>query len=139
MKVLVDTSVWSLALRRKHHSLSGKEARVVAELLELIREGRAQMVGLVRQELLSGVKTAEQFEALRQKLQSFPDERMESVDHEDAARSGNQCRARGVAASIVDALLCAAAMRRGWALFSTDPDFSRFATVLPLTLHAPRS
>ena len=97
------------------------------------------MVGLVRQELLSGVKTAEQFEALRQKLQSFPDERMESVDHEDAARSGNQCRARGVAASIVDALLCAAAMRRGWALFSTDPDFSRFATVLPLTLHAPRS
>jgi len=139
MNVLVDTSVWSLALRRKHHSLSRKEERVAAELSELIREGRAQMVGLVRQELLSGLKTAEQFDELRQKLQSFPDERMESVDHEEAARSGNQCRARGVAASIVDALLCAVAMRRGWALFTTDPDFSHYATVLPLTLHAPRS
>jgi hypothetical protein len=50
-----DTSVWSLALRRKNESLSTNERFLVTELSELIREGRARMIGLVRQELLSGV------------------------------------------------------------------------------------
>ena len=55
MNILVDTSVWSLALRRKTESLNATERFLVAELSELIREGRARLVGLVRQELLSGI------------------------------------------------------------------------------------
>jgi hypothetical protein len=54
MNALVDTSVWSLALRRKTENLSTNERLLVAELSELIREGRARVIGLVRQELLSG-------------------------------------------------------------------------------------
>ena len=44
MKVIVDTSVWSLALRR------GKdvEGKHVEELEELIKEVRAQLIGPVR-------------------------------------------------------------------------------------------
>lgn len=57
MNVLVDTSVWSLALRRKAHDLDTAERLRVEALGELIREGRAKLIGLVRQELLSGVKT----------------------------------------------------------------------------------
>jgi predicted nucleic acid-binding protein len=139
VNVLVDTSVWSLALRRKHHSLSPEEKLLVAELAELIREGRAQVIGLVRQELLSGLRTAEQYESLRQYLRSFPDERIGTSDHEETAKAGNQCRAKGVAVSIVDVLLCAVAMKREWGIFTTDPDFLNYARILPLKLHTPRT
>jgi predicted nucleic acid-binding protein len=138
MNVLIDTSVWSLALRRKNESLSTNEKFLVAELSELIREGRARMIGLVRQELLSGIKATEQYEKLRLHLRSFPDEVVDTSDYEEAAKAGNRCRAKGVVVSIVDILLCAVANKRLWTIFSTDPDFSNYAKVLPLRIHAPR-
>jgi predicted nucleic acid-binding protein len=138
MNVLVDTSVWSLALRRKNENLSANERLVVRELSELIREGRARLIGLVRQELLSGIKTTEQHEKLRLYLRSFPDEVIDTSDYEEAARAGNRCRAKGIVVSIVDILLCAVTIKRGCAIFTTDPDFSHYAKVLPLRLHTPR-
>jgi predicted nucleic acid-binding protein len=138
MNVLIDTSVWSLALRRKNESLSTNERFLVAELSELIREGRARMVGLVRQELLSGIKATEQYEKLRLHLRSFPDEVVDTSDYEEAAKAGNRCRAKGVVVSIVDIFLCAVANKRLWTIFTTDPDFSNYAKVLPLRIHAPR-
>src|SRR5262249_40690301 len=138
MNVLVDTSVFSLALRRKNESLSTNERLLVAELSELIREGRVRMIGLIRQELLSGIKVIEQYEKLRVHLRSFPDEVINTSDHEEAAKAGNRCREKGVTVSIVDILLCAVAIKRQWAVFTTDPDFSSYATVLPLRIHTPR-
>ena len=138
MNVLIDTSVWSLALRRKNESLSTNERFLVAELSELIREGRARMIGFVRQELLSGIKATEQYEKLRLHLRSFPDEVVDTSDYEEAAKAGNRCRAKGVVVSIVDILLCAVANKRLWTIFTTDPDFSNYAKVLPLRIHAPR-
>ena len=138
MNVLVDTSVFSLALRRKNESLSANERFLVAELSELIREGRARMIGLIRQELLSGIKATEQFEKLRVHLRSFPDEVIDTSDYEEAAKAGNRCRAKGVAVSIVDILLCAVAIKRQWAIFTTDPDFSNYAKVIPLRIHTTR-
>jgi len=138
MNVLIDTSVWSLALRRKNESLSTNEKFLVAELSELIREGRARMIGLVRQELLSGIKATEQYEKLRLHLRSFPDAVVDTSDYEEAAKAGNRCRAKGVVVSIVDILLCAVANKRLWTIFTTDPDFSNYAKVLPLRIHAPR-
>jgi len=138
MNVLIDTSVWSLALRRKNESLSTNERFLVAELSELIREGRARMIGLVRQELLSGIKATEQYEKLRLHLRSFPDEVVDTSDYEEAAKAGNRCRAKGVVVSIVDILLCAVANKRLWTIFTTDPDFSNYAKALPLRIHAPR-
>ena len=138
MNVLVDTSVWSTALRRKSEHLSTAERSIVTELSELIREGRARIIGLVRQELLSGIRTTAQYESLRQRLRSFPDEPIETSDHEEAAQAGNKCRGKGIAVSIVDVLLCAVVMKREWAIFTTDPDFTNYAKVLPLAIHAPR-
>jgi len=138
MNVLIDTSVFSLALRRKNESLGTNERVLVAELSELIREGRVRMIGLIRQELLSGIKATEQYEKLRVHLRSFPDEVVDTSDHEEAAKAGNRCRAKGVAVSIVDILLCAVAIKRQWAIFTTDPDFSNYAKVLPLRIYAPR-
>jgi len=138
VKVLVDTSLWSLALRRKSEALSAAEKLIVAELTELIGEGRAAIIGLVRQELLSGVKTAEQYEKLRVHLRSFDDELVDRADYEDAALFSNQCRTKGIAVFAVDLLICAVAMRRGWTIFTTDPDFATYAKVLPVKLHRPR-
>jgi predicted nucleic acid-binding protein len=131
MNVLIDTSVWSLALRRKHETLGRNEQLLVMELSELIREGRAKVIGLVRQELLSGIKSNEQYEKLRLYLRAFPDELLDTFDYEEAAKAGNRCRAKGIVVSIVDVLLCAVTVRRGWSIFTTDPDFSHYGRVLP--------
>jgi predicted nucleic acid-binding protein len=138
VKTLVDTSVWSLALRRKSEVLNSAEKSVVSELTELIKEGGAAILGLIRQELLSGIRTAEQYNRLREHLRSFPDEPVDTADYEEAAKAGNLCRTKGIVVSVVDALLCAVAMKRGWTIFTTDPDFKNYATVLALKIHRPR-
>ena len=78
MKVLVDTSVWSLALRRR--SRIGNDD-VVAELTSLVEDGRVVMIGPIRQELLSGIRDQAQFENLREHLGAFPDAPIEEADH----------------------------------------------------------
>jgi len=139
MNTLVDTSVWSLALRRHPKDLTAAEQSVVVELADLTREGRARIVGLIRQELLSGIRTPAQYEKLRVALRPFPDEPIDASDYEAAAGAGNACRARGIAASVVDALICQIALSRQWNIFTTDPDFKTYAKALPIKLHAPRA
>jgi len=136
MTVLVDTPVWSLALRRKPADLSRREQALTRALGELIRDGRAQIVGAVRQELLSGIREAERFEKLRQYLRAFEEPSLGVDDYEEAAEMHNQCRTRGVAGSAIDLLICAVANRRGWQVFTTDKDFERYARVLPVRLLA---
>lgn len=138
MTVLVDTSVWSLALRRGSRSLSAEEELVRDELAELIREGRAQMMGPVRQEVLSAIRSRSQYERLRQDLRAFEDPRLGVEDYEEAALASNHCRAAGVGGSAIDFLICAVALRRHWSVFTTDKDFARCARHLPLRLHQPR-
>ena len=80
MKVLIDTSVWSQALRRQKATTGSLlESRVVELLKELIHDGRVAMLGPVRQELLSGVKTKDQFETLQKILGVFPDVSLSSA------------------------------------------------------------
>lgn len=117
LNVLVDTSVWSLALRRKPRHLAPPEAAIRTELSELVTAGRAQLIGIVRQELLSGIKSPEQYERLRKSLRAYPDEPVKIDDFEAAAKANNNCRAQGITGSAVDFLICAIAMRREWAIF----------------------
>ena len=135
MKVLVDTSVWSFALRRDLPS-DGPE---VSELIELIKEARVQMIGPVRQELLSGIKSQAQFQKLRKHLRSFPDLELTMRDYEYAAEFFNLCRSKGVQGSNTDFLICAIAARHKTPIFTTDRDFTLFQLHLPITLHYPRS
>jgi len=72
MKVLVDTSIWSLALRRSG-AISQEDQALIHELNELINEVRVALIGPIRQESLSGIAGQAQFEALKQKLQAFED------------------------------------------------------------------
>lgn len=131
MNVLIDTCVWSVALRRR----SKRVEPIVTELTSLITAGRARLVGPVRQELLSGIKHQEQFDRLRERLRAFPDLDLDRADFEEAAAAGNCCRGLGIHGSSVDFLLCAVALRRKLAIFTTDADFSLFEKPLGLTLH----
>lgn len=139
MNVLVDTSVWSLSLRRAPRDLNDGERRTVRELTELISEGRANLMGLIRQEVLSGIRSPAQFEKLRALLRSFIDVVIDTTDYESAAEASNRCRSKGVTVSVVDCLICAISTNRGWSVFAIDADFESIAEVLPLTLHKPRA
>lgn len=132
MKVLVDTSVWSLALRRRAPAHAA-----VDELRRLVAHGRAALVGPIRQELLSGIRDRAVFANLRDHLQAFPDEPITSADYERAADCFNLCRAKGIQGSNTDFLLCAVAERYRFPILTTDDDFVKFGRVLPLRLHAP--
>jgi predicted nucleic acid-binding protein len=135
VNVLVDTPVWSLALRRK----KDHESPFRRELLELIGEGRAVVIGPIRQELLSGVKAAEQFEVLREHFRAFPDLPLTTADYEDAAGFYNLCRSRGIQGSTTDFLICSVSHGHGLTILTSDGDFEHYARVLPITLHAPRA
>jgi predicted nucleic acid-binding protein len=136
MMVLVDTSIWSLALRRRGEQLSPMERNLTETLAELIREGRVGMLGPIQQELLSGIREEGQFKNLRDYLRAFDEPGLEASDYEEAASMSNRCRGRGIAGSAVDFLICAAAHRRNWAIFTTDGDFQNYSAVLPIVLHS---
>jgi predicted nucleic acid-binding protein len=135
MRVLVDTSVWSLALRRRPGKLSQDQALVVRELKALMDDDRVVMVGPVRQEILSGIRDRAQFERLRERLSAWPDGALETADFERAAEAFNACRAAGINGTPFDLLLCAWAERRGLPIFTTDTDFPLYATAFPVALH----
>jgi len=134
VNVIVDTSVWSLALRRG----APRETPYELELAELVREGRVLIAGPIRQELLSGVRASEQYKTLRDRLRVFPDVALGTSDYEEAASCFNRCRAKGVQGSNTDFLLCAVALRLRAAILTTDKHFDHYARILGIKLHGPR-
>ena len=135
MSVLVDTTIWSLALRRRSRNLGATQLRLVDEWRTLVEEGRAAIIGPIRQEILSGVRDPDVFDRLRVHLAGFDCLRIELDDHDQAARFYNRLRAAGVAGGAIDLLICAVAHRIDVAIFTTDRDFQRYARHLPIRLH----
>jgi len=131
MRVLVDTSVWSLALRRNQTV----ESVVALELRHLISTNLVEIIGPIRQEILSGVRSTKQFETLRLHLAAFVDVPVLSDDHVTAAQFFNICRAKGVQGSNTDFLICAVAVKHNFLIFTTDADFAGFAKYLPIALY----
>lgn len=131
MRVLVDTCVWSLALRRAHGAgLSARQKQLVSLLEDAIRDGRAVIVGPIRQEILSGVKDAHEFVRLESTLRAFPDQPLDTGDYVEAGRTYNLCRRHGVVCGPVDILLCALALKRGWEILTEDGGLLRCCAVI---------
>jgi len=131
MRVLVDTSIWSLALRRDEHVKNPE----VPELRRLITAHLVEIIGPIRQEVLSGVRNHSQFDKLEENLSAFSDVTLLGEDYVTAAKFFNLCRAKGVQGSNTDFLICAVAVRHDFAIFTTDGDFSLFAKYLPIAIH----
>ncbi|MEN9469967.1 MAG: hypothetical protein RL630_1700 [Verrucomicrobiota bacterium] len=130
MRVLVDTGVWSLALRRTDGYLHPE----TEELLRLVMAHVAEIIGPVRQEILSAVRDRPHFARLENHLDAFPDVPLLSEDFVTAAKFFNLCRPQGIQGSNIDFLLCAVAVRCDLAIFKTDGDFRHFAKCLPIAL-----
>ena len=135
--VLVDTTVWSIALRRRPEVPGEAEARVAREWAELVRDGRVRIIGPIRQEILSGIRDERRFKILRDHLSAFPDVEIMPQDYVEAALFFNRCRSAGVSGAHVDMLICAVAARNTWPIFTLDDDFPRYAQWLPIQLHRP--
>lgn len=131
MRVLVDTSVWSLSLRRPNQ---GRRPEPL-ELRRLISAHLVEVIGPIRQELLSGIRNPSQFERVETHLSAFPDAPLLTEDYVTAAKFYNLCRSKGVQGSNTDFLICAVAVRHDFAVFTTDGDFPLFAKHLPVVLH----
>lgn len=134
MRVLVDTSVWSLALQRG----DGQQHREREELRRLVAAHVAEIIGPVRQEILSGVRDQAQFARLEAHLAAFPDVMLLTEDYVTAAKFFNLCRSKGIQGSNTDFLICAVAVRCDLAIFTTDRDFQHFVKCLPIVLHEIR-
>jgi predicted nucleic acid-binding protein len=137
MSVLVDTSIWSLALRRQAREAPAAQRRLIDEWKRLVVSGQACLAGPIRQEVLSGVRSDPAFRAVQERLGFFDHLAVHHDDYDQAAHFYNTLRSAGVAGSAVDLLLCAIASRCDIAIFTTDADFARYARHLPIRLYAP--
>ncbi|MDZ4165273.1 MAG: PIN domain-containing protein [Smithellaceae bacterium] len=135
MKVLVDTSVWSAALRRKEKGgLNNDCEQVILQLQALIDDALVALAGPIRQEILSGISGKAKFDTLKEKMRAFPDTEIVTTDYETAAEYFNLCRGKGVQGSHIDFLLCAVATREKFPILTLDKDFLSYSRHLPITL-----
>lgn len=129
MKVLVDTCVWSKALRYK-----ASDKDITNKLNELITNGNLVIIGPIRQELLSGISETAQFNKLKERLSPFEDIPLKSEHFLKAAEFCNICRKKGIQGSSIDFLICAVASLDKFVVFTTDKDFEHYAEYLPIKL-----
>jgi predicted nucleic acid-binding protein len=131
-RVLVDTSVWSLALRKKEHTQS--EKNYILRLSEVIRDLHLVIIGPIRQEILSGLSDEKKYEDLRQKISVFSDHSISTHEYELAAKFHNECRRHGIQGSHVDYLICAVAKSNGFRILTLDKDFMQYQEYVGIQL-----
>ena len=131
MKVLIDTPIWSYALRA-HNKEHQNE---IDQLESLVRDQRALIIGPIRQEILSGYSDLRKFRKLKEKLSFFENTRIQDIDYELAAELCNQCRKKGVQGSHIDFLICAVSKRIDVPIFTTDKDFPHYQKIISIKLY----
>lgn len=131
MKVLVDTPIWSFALRSQNQKYQSE----IKELSTLIQDQRALIIGPIRQEILSGYSDPQKFKKLKEKLSFFDNTPILDSDYELAAEFCNMCRKKGIQGSHTDFLICAVAGRLDVLIFTTDNDFSQYQKIISNKLY----
>ncbi|GJL51186.1 MAG: ribonuclease VapC [Nitrospirales bacterium] len=125
MNLVVDTSVWSLVLRRPR--VDEGNVFVQAFRFHINQEDGVFLIGNILQELLDGVKTLENFHRLIKLLESFPLLVLNRETYIEAAQLRNACRSNGVQASPLDFLIAAVCISHGFPILTADRDFSNIA------------
>jgi len=131
LKVLVDTCIWSHALRSKKPEFEAQ----VKSLETLIADQRVLIIGAIRQEVLSGYSDLNKFETLKTRLSYFENTPILDEDYITAAKFYNECRQKGVQGSHIDLLICAVAVRLNIQIFTSDKDFGFYQQHLPIKLY----
>lgn len=124
MTLLIDTSVWSLALRRDAEATEPEVHHLKDALL-----GSEVVVttGLVLQELLQGFSGPKAQARIIERFAALPLLQPDRDDHISAAALRNACRKAGVQLGTIDALLAQLCARHELTLLTTDKDFTHAA------------
>ncbi|MHB1192063.1 MAG: type II toxin-antitoxin system VapC family toxin [Longimicrobiales bacterium] len=131
MSLLVDTCVWSLALRRD----APPDLPAVRALRDSLASGELVVTtGLILQEILQGFSGPRARETILDRFRALPFLTPDRGDHIDAAALRNRCRRSGIQIGTIDALLAALCLRHGLSILTTDADFRRIAEVSTLSV-----
>lgn len=134
MNLFVDTSVWSLALRRDEAS----DQLIVRRLRGALEGGDGVFTtGLVLQELLQGFRGPKARDAIVDRFASLPLLIPDRTDHVEAAELRNACRRNGIQVGTIDVLLARLCVRHDLVMLSTDQDFTLMAPLVGLTNWEP--
>ena len=131
-RILVDTSVWSLALRKKEKNY--QELRVINQLSKIINNLDMVIIGPIRQEILYGINDKKKYEELREKISIFEDLQLHTYDYELAAELFNECRKHGIQGSHIDYLICAVAINNDMSILTLDNDFQLYKKHMKLKI-----
>ena len=131
MSLFVDTSVWSLALRRD----APPDHAAVALLRKALLDGDTLlMTGIVLQELLQGFHGPKDQARLIERMRALPLLEPTRDTHVQAAALRNTCRRKGVQLGTIDALIAQLCIEHELSLLTTDSDFMHAARFVPLRL-----
>lgn len=133
--MFVDTSVWSLALRRD----VPPDVPEVNQLRRSLETGSVFCTGLVLQELLQGFAKPKAHEEIVSRFAALPLMVPDREDHIRAAELRNRCRRKGVQSGTIDALLAQLCVRYDLTMLTTDNDFRNMASIIPLSVWSPGS
>ena len=134
MTLFVDTSVWSLALRRDQES----PAPHVSVLRNALEHGDTVVTtGLVLQELLQGFSGPRARKDIIDRFSALPLLLPERKDHIDAAELRNACRRAGLQLGTIDAIIAQLCVRNELTLLTTDDDFVMAAAHCALRVWMP--
>ncbi len=120
MKLLIDTSVWSEALRRKDKSLNSSES-VIRKIID--NNDEIVVTGIILQEILSGISNPKLFAEIKKILNDFSYLETVKDDYIYAAELRNKCRQKGITAGSYDFLIASVAIRNKLILVTFDKDF----------------
>ena len=124
MKVVVDTSIWSLALRRSKET-QNPEAQILYNLIQ--QEEHIFLIGIIIQELLQGVKIVRNFKKLKNDLDAFPLIETKREHYIKAAELKNHLIGKGIQSSTIDVLIASVCIANDCLLFTSDKDFTHIA------------
>lgn len=129
MNVIPDTPIWSMALRRK-----SPNQRIQNLFVRIVEEQKVVLPGIIKQELLSGIRSAEQFDQLNDLLAHFPEILATTADHVLAAKLFNKCQNSGIQGSHIDFLILALAINNSALVLTSDRDFQYYREHIPFEL-----
>jgi predicted nucleic acid-binding protein len=131
LNLFVDTSVWSLTLRRD----APESIPEVVALTRAVDVGDPiYTTGFVLQELLQGFAGPKARDLILDKLSALPSINPDRRDHVEAAGIFVTCRQAGVQIGTIDALIAQLCIRHSLTLLSSDADFARIAKHTSLQL-----
>lgn len=119
-RVIIDTSVWSEALRRKKNTINSSVA-IIRKIIE--KDIEILLLGIILQEILSGISNEKLYNEIKKILDDFVYLETTKNDYIYASELSNKCRSNGIKAGSIDYLIASTTIQNDLHLVTYDKDF----------------